>query len=332
MEVKCPPGPPGVPQNVQVVNPSLYTLDVSWEASERTGGESATISHYDVHFEEEEAPFSEVPAEPFLVTKDGLTPATTYKFKVCADNSYYVRCSDFASGTTLVQAPDAPENLAALGVSPFDVDTTWEAPLFDGGAAIEGYYLYHSVDETIDESSQTAFDASTFANLWQGYGKYTYHCYWASAYNSAGEGPRAGPACDWTFKTVPSPPVALTATDIASTSFHLIYEEPLDFGGVSELIKYDLFVLTENVAPGADAVPITVPYPGLAADATGLTRATDYFVWARATNEVGDSLWADLNDDTSDDNDRRECLTGVNCGSKITTGPTVPSAPQNLDG
>ena len=77
----------------------------------------------------------------------GLAPATTRHYRVSAVNRIgRSDASAVASATTDATVPDAPTGLIATAVTPTQIDLSWTAPAYDGGAAVTGYRI--EVSET----------------------------------------------------------------------------------------------------------------------------------------------------------------------------------------
>ena len=90
-------------------------------------------------------------------------------------------------GTTTNTAPDAPTGLTATANGKFQIDLSWTAPVDDGGSAITGYKIEHSVNGTswFDSAADTGSTATAYSedmNLDPGT---TYH-FRVSAINAVG--------------------------------------------------------------------------------------------------------------------------------------------------
>ena len=110
-------------------------------------------------------------------------------YRVSAINSVGVGDpSTVASGTTDATVPDAPTNLLATAVEATQINLTWTAPSYDGGAAISGYRIEVSQDGAAwaDLVSDTRSTVTAFSHTGLQPGSTRF--YRVSAINSAGTG------------------------------------------------------------------------------------------------------------------------------------------------
>lgn len=124
-----------------------------------------------------------------------LEPATTRHYRVSAINRLGVgEASTVAHATTDATVPGAPTNLVATAAEATQIDLTWTAPAYDGGAAISGYRIEASEDGVVwvDLVTNTQVTATRFSHTGLQPGS-TRH-YRVSAVNSAGTGMPSGVA------------------------------------------------------------------------------------------------------------------------------------------
>ena len=97
-----------------------------------------------------------------------------------------------ASATTDATVPDPPTNLVAIASSPTQIDLTWTAPAYDGGAPVTGYRVEVSENATTwaDLQTSTGSAATTYSHTGLQPGS-TRH-YRVSAINVAGVGEPSG--------------------------------------------------------------------------------------------------------------------------------------------
>ena len=126
--------------------------------------------------------------QSFLITSSGLTPVagTTYTLKF-----------------TRNQAPTAPKNLRAKGVSPSQIELSWDAPEKTGGTDVTGYKIEVSTDGTSGWTELVAGqEARAFTHM--GVTANTMLYYRVSAINAAGTGSPSGVALANTAAPPPS--------------------------------------------------------------------------------------------------------------------------------
>ena len=165
---------------------------LSWNAPALDGGER--ISGYRIEVSENGGfSWNDLNANTnsarTVYTHTGLEPGTTRHYRVSAINSVGVGDpSTVASGTTDATVPDAPTNLLATAVEATQINLTWTAPSYDGGAAISGYRIEVSQDGAAwaDLVSDTRSTVTAFSHTGLQPGSTRF--YRVSAINSAGTG------------------------------------------------------------------------------------------------------------------------------------------------
>ena len=143
---------PNAPRNLAANASGTSQINLTWDAPTTDGG--AVITGYRIEISDNGgATWQTLAANTRSITTrythDGLAPASTRHYRVSAINRVGVSAaSGVASATTDATVPDAPTGLAATATSPTQIDLTWAAPAYDGGAAISGYRIEVSVDGT----------------------------------------------------------------------------------------------------------------------------------------------------------------------------------------
>lgn len=88
----------------------------------------------------------------------------SFHFKVEAINN--VGVSDLSASVTILAAlvPSEIENFAVDSTSSGSAVVIWDAPLYDGGSPLTGYYAYHKLttDSSFTRSSLIAFGTTTY--------------------------------------------------------------------------------------------------------------------------------------------------------------------------
>ena len=183
----------------------------------------------------------------------------TYYYGVCVDaipseTNTANNCSSAVTVTVeaaTASAPSAPTGLSAAADGQTEIDLSWSAPSADGGAAITGYKIEVSTDNSswsvlvADTSSKTTSYSHT--GLSAGSTRY----YRVSAINSAGTGTASNVANATTDSplsataTAPGAPTGLTATANGQTRIDLSWTTPSNDGGAS-ITGYKIEVSTDN--------------------------------------------------------------------------------------
>jgi len=116
-------------------------------------------------------------------TASGLSPNTTYYFKVSASNHLGESSqSSPVSATITLSIPNAPMNVSADASSAYSITVSWSAV---SGAT--GYYVYRSSSSS-GSYNRVGTVASYTAYIATGLSANTTYYFRVSAYNSAGEG------------------------------------------------------------------------------------------------------------------------------------------------
>jgi len=141
---------PGPPTALSATADGTSKIDLSWTAPSYDGG--AALTGYRIEFASSgNGPWTNLVANTNSTatthSDTGLDPATTRYYRVFAINSVGSgRSSGVVRATTDATVPDAPTGLNAADVSPTQIDLTWTAPGYDGGAPITSYKVEISAD------------------------------------------------------------------------------------------------------------------------------------------------------------------------------------------
>lgn len=139
-------GPPGEPINVRASDPSISTLNVSWDPPLKTFG-SAVFEYHIFIRSRQLGPFILVDTvnasrQQFVVKK--LEPATVYEFAVLAENEIGkgLRSTPCPPIQTLpAQVPNAVDAPKVLGADFRAVRLHWNPPSFDGGYPVVRFHV-----------------------------------------------------------------------------------------------------------------------------------------------------------------------------------------------
>lgn len=141
---------PDPPTALSATADGTSKIDLSWTAPSYDGG--AALTGYRIEVAESgNGPWSNLVANTnstaTTYSHTGLAPASTRYYRVFAINSVGSgRSSGVVRATTDATVPDPPTGLQATAVSPTQIDLTWVAPGYDGGAPITGYQVEISAD------------------------------------------------------------------------------------------------------------------------------------------------------------------------------------------
>ena len=187
---------PNAPRNLSAGAIGTSQIDLSWGAPTANGG--ALITGYRIEVSEDAgANWRILVANSRNISTRyshaDLSPASTRHYRVSAINRIGVgRASSVASATTDATVPDAPTGLTALATSPTQIDLTWSAPAYDGGAQVSGYRIEVSEDGTnwrdLVRNSGSTGTSYSHTGLLPG----SRRSYRVSAINAAGTGAPSG--------------------------------------------------------------------------------------------------------------------------------------------
>ena len=189
---------PGAPRTLTARADGTSEIDLSWRAPSTDGGARITGHRIEVSDDGGVTWNTLVPntrSGGTSYSHTGLSPASTRHYRVSAINRIGAgRASNVASATTDATVPDAPTGLTAIATSPTQIDLTWAAPAYDGGAAVTGYRI--EVSETgaawahLAGNTGSTSTSYSHAGLQPGSRRF----YRVSAINRAGTGEPSGVA------------------------------------------------------------------------------------------------------------------------------------------
>ena len=212
-------------------------------------------------------------------TDTGLTPATTYYYRVhgtnVTGNGAY---SPIANATTMQIAPPAPTGMTATAVSSSEIDLSW-----NDVATETGYLLERSPDGSSGwtQVNINAANVTTFADT--GLAQGTTYYYRVHAFNLAGNSAYSSVASATTSVNPPAAPTALIASAASTTEIDLSWtDNSSNESGFNVERSPDGSTWTQINTTAANATSY--------AD-TGLSGNTTYYYRVRATNAGGDSSY-----------------------------------------
>ncbi|MBI2933740.1 MAG: fibronectin type III domain-containing protein, partial [Planctomycetes bacterium] len=218
------------PSNLSATTVSSTQINLSW--TDNTWDEDL----FDIYRSTSAAgAFTYVASTPANVSNysnTGLTPSTTYYYKVRAyrgDDPFYVTAfSNTASATTQAPpdttAPTTPTGLTATAVSSSEINLSWNASTDSGGSGLAGYQVDVSSSSTGPWSMLTFTITTSTSNT--GLPSSTTRWYRVQATDLAGnDSAFAGPVSATTQAppdtTAPTTPTGLTATAVSSSEINL---------------------------------------------------------------------------------------------------------------
>ncbi len=182
---------PGAPRRVTASAEGTARIKLAWQAPARDGG--ADVAGYRIEARDDGGAWEGLVANTRSVStsyvETGLAPATTRHYRVLAINRVGAGpASAVATATTDATVPDPPTGLVATASSPTQIDLTWTAPAYDGGAAIQGYRVEASESGTtwVAVAGNTGSTATSYAHT--GLAPGSRRSYRISAINRAGAG------------------------------------------------------------------------------------------------------------------------------------------------
>ncbi len=209
------------------------------------------------------------------ITVLGLTPATSYTFKIVASNFVGDSPQSAASNSITTDAadvfvPDAPTIGTATKTGSTTATAAFTPPVNNGGATIIGY-IGTSTPGNIIASSTTS--PITFTGLTPA----THYTFKVAAVNSVGTGPQSAASnIVNTDSAPPGPPTVGVAAKTGATSATLTFTPPTVTNGQT-IIGYTVQSTPIGGSGAGTTSPITI---------TGLTPATAYRFKIRAVTSV----------------------------------------------
>ena len=261
------------------------SLTLSWQVPSSNGG--ANITDYKVEFSSNNgSSWNEITHEAsnnlaFNVTN--LQKNRTYQFRVSAINEIGTGpVSNVITATTLATVASAPRNLACSNLAANTATLTWTAPSDNGGLNITDYKVETSRDGTTWVTITRPASTNTNINL-TGLSPRTTYLARVSALNSQGFSETTQFEFT-TLATVPTAPLTLTTSSLASNSLTLSWQLPLSNGGANITdYKVEFAVGTSNTWTEIQHTPSN----NLAFNVTSLRSNQAYRFRVSAINEGG---------------------------------------------
>ena len=198
-------------------------------------------------------------------------------------NGQYSQGGGTFSLPTIPQVYNAPATPTISNVSSTSFFVNWTDP-GGGVGAIDFRRLVYSLTTNVNDGITIDTDGSTSVT---GLDPGTTYYVWVRVHNAAGYSAWSPRASTTTFR-VPDPPSTPTISNIQPTQLDVSWTP--NYNGGSSITGYDLAYNTSPSTSGATIVTgVNSPYT-----LTGLTPGTQYYIWVRAKNVVGNSNWSNI--------------------------------------
>ena len=283
------PVAPDPPTDLRAEADGISQINLSWAEPAYDGG--ARVTGYRVEVSDDAGSswitlVQDTRSRAGTYQHAGLPPASTRHYRVSAINRAGTsEPSRVASATTDATVPDHPARLRAVAVDHARIDLAWEAPGFDGGAAVTGYRIEYSRDggaTWIDQTENTRSRKTNHSHT-ELVPATTYH-YRVSAINEMGVSRATDPVSARTHATVPDAPTALEAIASEPTRIDLVWRAP-EYDGGAAVSSYRVEVSDEGDA--WTDLESSTGTNGTAYSHTGLRPGATKHYRVSAINEAG---------------------------------------------
>ncbi len=292
---------PGAPQRLTATAKGQSRIDLAWTAPTNDGG--AAITGYRIETSTNRRTWNALRGNHSSTSFShvGLAPATTRHYRVSAVNVAGTGpASDVATATTDATVPGAPTALSATASGTSQIDLSWTAPSYDGGAALTGYRI--EVAETgngpwSNLEANTGSTATTYSHT--GLDPASTRYYRVYAINSVGSGRASGVVRAKTDATVPDAPTNLQATATSPTQIDLTWSVP-GYDGGAPVTSYRVEISADEGSTWGVLAPSTGS-TGTAYSHSGLQPGSTRHYRVSAINEAGTGLPSNVANASTDD-------------------------------
>jgi len=292
------PLPPAAPSGIVASAASSSQIDVLWvdnSSNEDTFVVSRSSSSNGTYTD-----VGTVPANTATFASTGLSPATTYFFKVRAVNAGGVSALNGpASATTLPLPPAAPSGLVATAAGTSQINLTRT----DNSSNEANFVVARSSTSggPFTDIATLGANVTSYSNT--GLTQNTTHFYVVRAVNAGGASPNSPQASATTQIAPPAAPSGLTATATSQSQINLTWTDNSS--------NESNFVVARATSSGGSYTDIATLSANVTSYSnTGLSPSTTYYYVVRATNAGGASV--------------------NSAQASATTQSGVPAAPINL--
>ncbi|XP_043669465.1 Down syndrome cell adhesion molecule-like protein Dscam2 isoform X1 [Vespula pensylvanica] len=322
--------PPNFPRNLHVAEQGSRSILLAWsspQSDQDASHASSPITNYIVQYKEAQDVWHEhntqklVAGDNTVALVSPLKPATTYHFRVLAENHLGTSApSDILHAQTDGEVPGGPpKHVSVEPLGPQQLKITWQPPdrsLWNG--ELLGYTISYTNLGVDDQSVNTTRvgitgngDGSYDYRL-TGLRKYTQYNIVVKAFNSKGDGPGSDLVTAQTFEDVPSaPPQNVACTALTGQNIQVTWKPPPSdkVHGVVQGYKL-LYEAASGVASESQTGRETKISHALSTVLHGLSPYTNYTVQVLAYTKAGEGVSS----------------SPVSC----TTEETAPDAPERV--
>ncbi len=292
---------PGAPTGLTATANGQSRIDLAWKAPTNDGG--APVTGYRIERSDDRTTWKTLRSNHTSTSFShvGLAPATTQHYRVYAVNVAGAGpASNIATATTDATVPDPPTGLSATAAGTSQIDLSWTAPGYDGGAALTGYRIEVAESGSGPWSNLEANTGSTATtHSHTGLDPASTRYYRVSAINPVGTGRVSGVVKATTDATVPDAPTGLVATATLPTQIDLTWTAPAYDGGAN-VTSYRVEVSTDAGGTWNDLVANT----GTSSTAfahSGLQPGSTRHYRVSAINVAGTGLPSNVANASTDD-------------------------------
>lgn len=276
---------PGAPRSVNAIVENKNEIKVGWRDPASDGG--APITSYDValYLNGELQSTTNVIDEQNIHVFGGLTRGNTYQYIVTANNRVGSTPSTTGTITVPVTAPTATENVTAELVDEQEITVSWDVPEDNGGAEITEYEIDIYANGSLVTTETSTTNSVTFvSDIIKASTNYSFS---VKAVNETGlKSPAAVsntvnvPATP----TAPTPVTSLSAEEVTSNSFNIVWNQPNSNGG-KQLTGYTWAVTADGevIDSGTTNPETTI------VSVENLNPYTEYTYTVQAANSIGSS-------------------------------------------
>jgi hypothetical protein len=271
---------------------SSSQINLRWSAPSNNGGPA--ITGYEIERSQDNAStwsvaVSNTSSTATTYNDTGLSPSTTYTYRVSAINSVGASSpSGIASATSAsATVPQSPTSLTANTTSSSQINLSWTAPANNGGSQISGYQIERSTDSGSTWSvpvPNTGSVSTMYSDA--GLAHSTTYTYRVSAINSIGASSPSNTSSATTFNAVPLAPTGLNATVVSPFQINLSWNAPIDNGGLA-ITGYQIERSMNHGTTWSTSTPNTGNTTTY--NDTGLSSSTTYSYRVSAINSAGTS-------------------------------------------
>lgn len=289
---------PTAPSGLTLSVASATQINLSW--ADNSGNETGFKIERKTGSAGAYSEIATVSANVVTYQNTGLTSNTEYYYRVRAyntiGNSSY---SNEAHTTTTMTVPTAPTSLAASPISSSQINLSWN----DNSNNEDGFKIERKTGLVGIYSEIAAVGGNTTTYQNTGLSANTTYYYRVRAYNLAGNSSYSNESNATTNQASPSAPTGLTASTASSSQINLSWTDNAN--------NEDGFRIERRTGlVGTYSEVGTVSANVTSYQSTGLTAGTQYYYRVRAYNGIGNSLYSNE--------------------ANATTNQAAPTAPANL--